>query len=208
LEKLAGEAPVGSAVLDFGCGNGRLLDLFRAKIKYLGIDQSGKLVEKARENFAGKVWKNPPSGTEAEFAAGDILAPEKIGVLKEKKFDRIFCIAVIHQLPGDEARIAALKNMKMLLNPGGRIVVSVWNLWRRPEKLALIFKFALLKIIGLNRTDFGDIVFDWKGKEKLKRYYHAFSRHGFERLATAAGLKVEETIKDKFNYYFVLRNNG
>lgn len=182
-------------ILDVGCGNGRLLELFPEQtFSYLGIDQSAKLISLAREKYPDR-----------DFRPGDCL---DLGKFPEISFDLVFSIAVFHHLPGADRRLAALKQLKNKVAPDGRIIISVWNLWARPKFRRLIRKFFLLKLIGKNEMDPGDIIFNWKNNPNepaKQRYYHAFTKGQLRRLARKAGLKVETLAKDKNNYYLILK---
>ena len=51
LIELTKEIKTGDKILDIGCGNGRLLEAFgNKKVNYLGVDNSEKLINLAREN--------------------------------------------------------------------------------------------------------------------------------------------------------------
>lgn len=195
LVKLTRLAKEGGRVLDVGCGNGRLTEAFLGKnIAYLGLDQSEKLLKHARRNYPDRV-----------FRAGNVFDLNKE---KEIDFDVVFCVAVLHHLPGRDLRLAALRQLKNKIKPDGRIVIVVWNLWRQPAYRRLIRRFFLLKLIKKNRMDFGDIVFDWKnsGQKGLsRRYYHAFSKRELKKLFKKAGLRVEKLYRDSYNYYAVLQ---
>ena len=65
------------------------------------------------------------------------------------------------------------------------------------------------KIIGLNKLDFGDLIFPWKsgdGKEISNRYYHAFGHVELKRLSRKAGFKRIIVKKDPHNYWLILKN--
>lgn len=196
LQKITQMVNEGDKVLDVGCGNGRLLQALGDKqIDYLGIDLSEELLKKARENYPG-----------FSFATGDIL---NLGKIECCDYDFVFSIAVLHHIPGEDLRIQALKQLKNKVKADGKIVVTVWNLWTQKKKRRAVFKYFLLKLLGKNKMDFGDALFDWKGgKEKsvnLQRYYHAFRKKELKRLVKKAGLKKQKIYKDKYNYYLVLR---
>ena len=196
LVRLADLVEKGSSVLDAGCGNGRLLQAFRFKpIRYVGLDYNDKFI-----HFAKESWQIP----DGLFIEGDILEMERNPLLKEY-FDHIFCVAVIHCIPGDSLRIEALKQLKNKLKDNGKLIVTVWNLWSKPKYLALLFKYSALKLLGMNKMDYGDIVFDWEGKVKSKRYYHAFTKRGLENVFSLAGLRIEKLYKDRFNYYIIAK---
>lgn len=191
LVKLAEEIKEGETVLDVGCGNGRLLEILsEKKVKYLGVDQSAELLALARGRFPA-----------AKFILGNIL---ELSQLPEINFDQVFCVAVLHHLPGADLRLAALRQLKNKVKDGGRLILTVWNIWRRPKLRGLIFRFALLKLLKKNKMDWGDILFDW-GEEKVsERYYHAFRGRELKRLAKKTGFKIKRFYRDNFNYYLIL----
>lgn len=195
VSHLVEEIEPDATVLDVGCGNGRLLQVFKDKrIKYLGVEPSVGLLEEARREFPDQ-----------KFTAGNIL---NLGEIPEHNFDYVISVAVIHHLPGEDLRIQALKQLKNKVKEDGTIIITAWNLWTKPKYRKLIFKFFLLKLFGKNNMDFGDILFDWrKDKDKFlsQRYYHAFTRSELKKIVKKAGLKVTEYKKDEYNYYLVLK---
>ncbi len=206
LVKLAGMVKDGDRVLDIGCGNGRLAGAFRdKKINYLGVDNSEALIEFAKKNYIREIASSPSTVPRNDrWVVADILELDK---LPERDFAYVFCIAVLHHLPGSELRLKALEQMNSKIKPGGKIVVTVWNLWSRPKFRKLILKFWLLKLTGKNKMDFGDILFDWKngaGQPLSQRYYHAFSQAEIKKTVEKAGLRLEKLYYDKYNYYLIL----
>lgn len=106
-----------SSVLDVGCGNGRLLLGLPESVEYTGIDFSTTLLEKALENHP-----------RAHFLEADITKPD--GWKNLPLFDHIFCIAVIHHLATRKEQLFVLKQIKKHLKPGGRCLITAWNLWQ------------------------------------------------------------------------------
>lgn len=195
LVRLAEVVKDGQTVLDVGCGNGRLRQVFKNKnIKYIGVDNSQGLIKLAEDNQESRIENQ-------ELLFGNILELDK---LEKNNFDYIFCIAVLNHLPGKDLQIKALEQMKNKLAPGGKIIMSNWNLWSKQKFVKLIFKLLFLKIIGKNKMDFGDVVFDWKKGQESQRYYHAFTKCGLRHVVCRAGLKIEKIYKDKFNFYTIL----
>ena len=197
LNKLSGEVKDGESVIDVGCGNGRLLHGFQDKdIDYLGVDFCKDLIQKAKENFPDQ-----------EFLEGDVL---DLGSINRIGFDHVFCVAVLHHIPGSDLRIQALKQLKNKAAKDGRIVITVWNLWAQPKFRKLIIRYLLLKFFKKNKMDFGDIIFEWKGEGKSnnqevkKRYYHAFTKRELKKLVKKSGLKIKSLEKDEYNYYLIL----
>lgn len=188
-----------SKVLDVGCGNGRLFKEFLGKkINYLGVDSGKELIKIAKEKHGE---------SKAKFRVGDILELNKI---KEGNFDYVFAIAVLHHAPGEKLQIKALRGMRNKIKKDGRIILSVWNLWAQDKFLKLIWRNFFLKLLGKNKMDFGDILFDWKdskGEAASQRYYHAFRKRELKKIAKKARLKIEKIYKDKYNYYMILKKS-
>lgn len=183
-------------VLDVGCGNGRLLEVFvNKKIKYLGIDNSETLIKIAKGNYSNN-----------EFQVGNILSLDQG---PENNFDYVFCLAVLQHIPSRELRLQALRQMKSKLAPGGTLIISVWNLWKNKKYRPLIFKNYWLKIIGRNKLGFNDLLFPWvnnRGEKGSERYYHAFTKKELKKLARLAGLKLQKLEGDQYNYWYILKN--
>ena len=193
--KLTTDVKNGDRVLDVGCGNGRLLEAFKNKnIEYLGVDSSEELINMAKGNYPGY-----------KFIIGDIF---KLDQIPETDFNFVYCIAVLHHIPGRDLRVKALQQLKDKGAHESYLIVTVWNMWSHKRFLKLIFKYTILKLIGKNKMDFGDILFDWKNSQREKvsqRYYHSFRKSEFKKIISKAGLKIVKLYKDKYNYYAVLK---
>jgi 2-polyprenyl-3-methyl-5-hydroxy-6-metoxy-1,4-benzoquinol methylase len=128
----------------------------------------------------------------------------ELNQLPKEKFDYIFCIAVLHHLPGQDLQIKALKQMGDKLSADGELIISVWNLWSQKKMRKRIARFFFLKILGKSKMDIGDIIFDWKGNKKKKnsqRYYHAFTKRELKKIIKKAGLTPKNIYQDKYNYF-------
>lgn len=162
-------------ILDVGCGNGRLYELFKERtIDYYGVDFSEKLIE-----IAGKRYP------QFKFQVADAFNLP----FPDSFFDKVFSIAVFHHIPSEELRMRFLKEIKRVLKPEGSLVITVWK-FHRARELLLIFKFTILKLLGLSKLDFGDILEPW-GK-KTKRYYHCFSKRELRRTVVGVGFNIKE----------------
>lgn len=200
LQGLANLVPSGSYILDAGCGNGRLFKAFeKKKVNYLGVDQSKNLIELAKKDLKKMPYQ------QVEFLVSDLLTLSNIHTVD---FDFVFCIAVLHHIPGRDLRIALLKQLKNKVKQDGKIIISVWKLWKNKKMRWLAVKFFLLRMLGKNQMDFGDLIFSWKSNKKhelSKRYYHAFTKWEFKKIIKEAGLKIEKIEEDEFNYYIVAK---
>ena len=173
-------------VLDLGCGNGRLLELLQdKKIEYVGLDNSQKLIEIAKE-------KHP----NFQFLVADALSLPFLA----DSFDKVFSISVFHHIPSEEFRLKFLEEIKRILKPKGILILTVWNLWQKRYFL-LIFKFFILKLFFRSRLDFKDIFLPWG--RKIDRYFHCFTKGEIERLIKEVNLKIKNSgeIKSRSGRY-------
>lgn len=163
----------GDSVLDVGCGNGRLLELLEDKhINYLGIDISEKLIELAKKKYPQNNF----------LVADNLNLP-----FPNNNFDKVFSIAVLHTIPSEELRKKALLELKRVLKPGGLLVLTVWDIWRK-DTFLLLLKYYFSKLIGKSKLDFRDAFIPWA--HKTKRYYHFFTKKELQYLVEKSGLKI------------------
>lgn len=167
LKFLKEYAREGSKVLDIGCGNGRLSDMFQNdEIDYTGVDFSEKLISIAKEE----------RGENGTFIQADALKLP----FKDNSFDTVFSIAVLHHIPSKENRVRFVSEAHRVLNPGGVCVLTVWNtLQRKFIKIHIVN--SLKKIFGLSKLDIGDIIIPF-GKNKRQRYIHSFTKKSLRKL--------------------------
>ncbi len=192
MEAFADFVHNGDCVLDFGCGNGRLLELFEGKsIIYTGVDQSGALIEKAKGNYP-----------DARFLT---INDPKIP-FPDASFDVVFAVAALHHIPSLAKREALLDEFRRLLKPGGTLIITVWNLWQG-NYWKLIAKHAIAKLFCRSRFDFKDVLVPWKdarGNILVQRYYHAFTRRELTKLVRRARFSIrEECPVNTFNIYLI-----
>jgi len=179
-------------VLDLGCGNGRLYDLFKNKqIDYIGVDNSESLI-----NFAQR--KHP----KAKFILSDVLNLPFF----DHEFDVVISVAMLHHIPSEELRIKAFKEIKRVLKKDGMVIITVWNL----RQLKLIFKYKLWHLIfgsRIQKLDKGDTFIPWKAKKgkTIKRYYHAFTLRELTRIVKKSGFKILKKIKGN-NLVIIAKN--
>ncbi len=170
----------GNKVLDYGCGNGRLLEILPQNIDYFGVDISGRLIELARKKY---------SNTSNQIAFQRKLNFQKISSSKvilpfeNNFFDVIYSIAVFHHLPDKQYRFQILKELKRVLKPKGYLIISVWNLWQNPYYKKIIQNWKN-KFFGKSKLDWNDCFIDFKDNQNkvFSRFHHAFSQRELENL--------------------------
>lgn len=170
-------------VLDIGCGEGRLLQIIKPKINYTGVDFSEKLLEIAKKRYRGKNY---------EFITGDITKEDTWKNLE--RFDKIFCVAVIHHLESKKNQLYVLKQIKKHLKPNGKIYISFWNLWQK-KYIVEHFKSLKLKFSDLPESArWVEIPF---ANTNIKRFYFAGSKKYWKNLLTEADWKDAKIKFDK-----------
>ena len=178
----------GDKVLDIGCGNGRLYQLFGGlsrpaevknlkrktkKIDYVGLDISHKLIKIAKKNYP-----------EGRFEVGDMT---KLPFAQEE-FDVIFSLVAFHHLPTKDLQLKALAEMKRVLKKNGKIIILNWNAYS---------DWVAEKLKKGDYEDLGNQLFrvPWKtgkGEKVGDRIYYGFTPDELEELFKKAGLSLED----------------
>lgn len=181
-------------ILDLGCGNGRLYELFEEmSVDYYGVDISEKLIEIAKS-------RHPKD----KFQVADALSLP----FPDNFFDKIFSIAVLHHIPSEKLKIQFLKEAKRVLKPNGLLILTIWNLWK-VSCLRLHLKHTILKLMGWSKLDFKDIFYPWRnsqGKIIIQRYIHCFTKRELKKVVKKAGFKIKEigfSGNEKRNIYLI-----
>ncbi len=170
----------GDKILDLGCGNGRLKEIIGNKADYYGVDISGSLIRIAKSKY--------PDGN--FFVSKPLSLP-----FESNFFDKVFCLAVFHHIPSEAIRKEFLKEISRVLKPMGKIILTVWDLNNNKKASNLLFKNALLKLIGKSNLDFKDVFYPWKnsaGDVVINRYIHIFSEKELEKIIENSGFIIKE----------------
>ncbi|MFA7209741.1 MAG: methyltransferase domain-containing protein [Parcubacteria group bacterium] len=172
----------GAKVLDFGCGNGRLLEILKDKrLEYYGVDSSQGLIDLAKSRY-------PEPGLHFLKTSGQASLP-----FPDDFFNTAVSIAVFHHLPDKKFRLDTARELYRVLKPDGKIIVTAWNLWQ-PKYRKYIWKNMARKILLGSRLDFFDCEIPFKNNagEKFKRFHHAYTLEGLSGLFLQAGFRIEE----------------
>lgn len=195
LEFIGDYVKDGDKILDFGCGNGRLLELFgEKKIEYIGMDVSEKLIDIAKERYAS-------SGAKFQKISGqDSLA------FPNDYFNAIYSIAAFHHLPSEEYRKEITTELFRVLKPGGRVVITAWNLYQLKYLKNLLGNW-LSKLSGRSDLDWKDCYISFTDNQGriFQRYHHAFSKRELKKLFQGAGFEIEKCEKIGRNLVLVGR---
>lgn len=168
----------GQHIMDWGCGNGRLLLMLKDKdVTYYGLDQSKGLLKIAEKKHAADIKKG-----KAKFFCT---------AFKEKKFpsdyfDLVFMVASFHHLPDAKSRSKLLKKTYDEMKPGAKLIITVWN---------LDSEWSKLKRKDWKKLSPNDFLIPWKnpeGKVEAERYYHHFTKLELSDLLKNAEFKIEK----------------
>lgn len=151
------ELPNNSLIYDIGCGNGR--NMTYTNHTFIGIDNCQKFVDICKNKGLDAICNNMT----------DIQ-------LQSDSADFIICVASFHHLANKENRIKSLLEMKRLIKPGGKILITIWSKIQ-PKKTRVNF------------DNYGDNIVYWKNKHP--RYYYIFAIDEITELFNEVGLHIE-----------------
>lgn len=161
-------------VLDIGCGNGRLLELFKNKnINYTGIDSSKKLIRLAKEKYPNHSF----------FRENALDLP-----FADNSFNIVYSVAVLHHIPSKELQKKFVNEISKVLKKDGKAVIIVWYLWQPRFKKEFVKNFYN-KFVKKMDLDIGDLFLTF-GNKKEKRYLHAWTKWGLYWLFKKTNFKI------------------
>jgi tRNA (uracil-5-)-methyltransferase TRM9 len=198
-------------VLDIGCGNGRFAKFLSEKLEknceYIGIDNSSKLLNIAKEN--SKNYKNP--NNTYKFIKQDIIT----GLLKNKKitnqqFDLIIIFGVMHHIPSFDLRKKLFKQLESnLISNNSYLISSFWQFTKSPRFQKKNHDPSSVNI-NPNNLEKNDYIIDWLRGKKAFRYFHFTDKNEVKKLVENTDLKISKQFfadggVGKLNLYTVLQ---
>jgi tRNA (uracil-5-)-methyltransferase TRM9 len=176
LKKLARRWQRGR-LLNLGCAHGPDFLPFRNGFELYGVDFSPEMLRLARKY-----------STKFKFEVELTLADVRRLPYVDNFFDWAISVASYHHIEGEGERLAALKELRRVLKPGGEAFITVWNRWQP----GFWFKPR-------------EVYIPWRKKDKtLYRYYYLFSYGELERLARSAGFRVIKSFPES-GYRFPIK---
>ena len=171
--ELAG-ATAGRRILDIGCGSGPLMQEFIARgAAVTGFDASRNMIELARDRL----------GPEADLHVADLGQPLPFA---DDSFDDAVASLVLHYL---EEWVGPLREIRRVLRPGGRLILSVNHPilypWNHPGKD--YFRLA-------RYTD----EMDFNGVPASLTYWHR-PLHAMSTAFREAGFRIESIAEPPFS---------
>jgi len=196
------------SLIDVGCGDGRvgraLVEglLERPPARYLGVDFSSRLAERFK---AGARWP-----ARYGVAVVDLTAPDWSRGLG--RFDAAVCFSVLHHIPGDGRRARLLRQIRALLNPGGRCAVSVWQVTHVDRLRRKIVDWSEAGLRGPD-VDPGDYLIDWQRGGRGLRYVHELGESEMMAVCRRAGFNIGQMYRSDgatgdMGLYAILETKG
>jgi SAM-dependent methyltransferase len=205
--KLAAHGSQLKAVLDLGCGNARFAEFLSqhySKLKYVGIDFSRDLLQKAETTLE-------KTDFEYNLIYADLLSNWEKEV--KEKFDLVVAFGLFHHIPGFENRKKLFQKMVNLTNKTGIIVITAWqfvNMKRFEGRI--LNKEQIKEKLGLDTSKFekNDYILDWQRDTVAYRYCHYLDDEEIKEL-TGDSIKLTASFESdgksgKANKYFILGN--
>lgn len=178
--------------LDAGCGNGRFAPLLAARadtenlhLDYLGLDRSLGLLQVAAtacQRLRGRY----------RFVSSDLLVDSTLSPYAPS-WRVIALFGVLHHLPAAAARRTLLQQLSGSLEPGGSLLISLWQFDRNPRLMARTIAPSELSPIDPEQLERGDHLLRWgSGEAREMRYCHLIDDQELELLLD--GLPVQITV--------------
>jgi tRNA (uracil-5-)-methyltransferase TRM9 len=165
------------ALLDVGCGDGRLGRFLLEKERinrYHGVDFSARLLKLAAVQVP-----------EGQFSRRDISHPGCLDDLGQ--FDAVTCLAALQHLPGRVNRVRLLREMGDRLQPGGRLILSNWQFYENARQRRKLLDWSLVRLSDKD-VEPGDYLLSWRRGGAGRRYAAHIDQAETEKLAAEANL--------------------
>jgi ubiquinone/menaquinone biosynthesis C-methylase UbiE len=193
LEFLKDYTHPGDRVFDFGCGNGRLLELIGdvPDVEYYGADVSQKLIDIAKERYVA---------VNANFSK--INPIQDTLPFESDFFNTTYSIAVFHHFPSKEYRDRIAQELYRVTKKDGYVIITVWNLWpaaaslwrgKQKKYFKNILRNLFDKVKGKSELEIKDCMISFTDNNgvKFQRFHHAFTKRELKKLFEKAGFKIE-----------------
>jgi tRNA (uracil-5-)-methyltransferase TRM9 len=159
--KFLDNIPKNSLVADIGCGNGKYTR-YRQDIFVIANDICIPLLDLIEKNYS--------CGSYGCCIADGLYLP-----YKTKSFQYAISIAVLHHISDYESRLKFITNIINILEPGGKLLFTVWALEQTIKP----------KWIWQGNDDYLIPWLDKYTKQTFYRFYHLFSCDEINKFANA-----------------------
>lgn len=186
--KFLDNIPKYSLVADIGCGNGKYT-CYRQDIFVIANDICIPLLQTIENKYKYKY----------EYLYDCCVANGLYLPYKEKKFQYAISIAVLHHISDYESRLKFIKNIINILEPGGKLLFTVWAHEQTIKK----------KWIWQGNGDYLIPWLDKYSKQTFYRFYHLFSYDEIKQFVNALeNVIICDIVFEKDNWCVELQLNS
>jgi SAM-dependent methyltransferase len=201
------------AVLDIGCGNGRLMQLLARRcahgFAYTGVDASAQLLALAAERFAAHAPR---------LLQTDFMIAEPSRALPDASYDMVALFGVMHHVPQEPMRRRLLEAAAARVAAGGVLALTVWRfdederLMRRCVPAADCARLDPALRDAYHDLDPGDHLLYWGERRDALRYCHAADDAELARWLHGLDLVTIDRFRaaasgERMNEYLVLQRS-
>ena len=157
--KFLDNIPKYSLIADIGCGNGKYTR-YRQDIFVIANDICVPLLDTIEKSYSYDCC-----------VANGLYLP-----YKKKSFQYAISIAVLHHISDNESRLKFIKNIINILEPGGKLLFTVWA------------QEQTIKKKWIRQGNNGDYLIPWLDKytkQTFYRFYHLFSYEEIKQFVNA-----------------------
>jgi SAM-dependent methyltransferase len=182
LESVGAQLGPGDAVLDLGCGVGRLTRVLAGRVSTVqGIDVSAEMIERAKANLAER--------DNVAFHVGDGTSLQPVA---DASVDTVISLVVFQHIPDPQVTLGYVREIGRVLRPGGWTAFQVSN---DPTIHTRDYPKPSLKDRLLGRAPKGQDDPAWRGS--------AVSLDELRAAAADGGLEIRETVGEGTQYCIV-----
>jgi len=128
------------------------------------------------------------------------------------RFAVVACLATLFHIPSRQKRRALLERAAAMAEPGGMVVISVWQFLHRERFQRRIVPWSTA---GLSETEVeeGDLLLDWRAGGHGLRYVHHYAVGELDEDISGIGLRIVEDYRSDgdtgdLSRYLVLRRDS
>lgn len=168
-----------SIVADFGCGTGRaLVAAGQQGHRGLAIDMSAKMLQIVQR-------KATEYDLQIDCVKANLVA---LDGMRDSSVDHGVCLfSTLGMIQGDSNRQTALKHIRRMIKPGGKLILHVHNYWYNlydPGGPKWMIKNAW-QSLSSKEIERGDRTYPYRGVYNM--FLHVFTRREIHRLLHVAG---------------------
>jgi len=178
----------GDCVLDFGCGDGRYIGpLLESGARVIGYDISPVALESVAATYGAAISAGRLQTVGYSLdALTRAVAPGSCDVA-------LLMFGVLGHIRGHAQRVEALRTVRSLLKPSGRLVVTVPNRARRFAKE----QAACRDMVAAGLLEEGDILYQrHDATGSIDMFYHLFTPASFAELLTSSGFVTQRMVPE------------